>query len=118
MKLSFLRQIGQAAFQFLASFGRIAFFTASAVRWTLQPPYYGRQIGRQIIDIGYYSLPVVGLIVLTALTLTAIAAWGVTVSVTAVAMVTLLEAGTLVVIIGFSAERYGPAFRHAVSHSS
>jgi amino acid transporter len=51
------------------------------------------------------ALPVVGLIVLTALTLTAIAAWGVTVSVAAVALVTLLEVGTLVVIIGFSAER-------------
>lgn len=56
-----LRQIGQAAFLFLASLGRIAFFTVSAIRWTAQPPYYGKQIGSQIIDIGYYSLPVVGL---------------------------------------------------------
>ena len=36
-------------------------FTADAVRWALLPPYYGRQLLRQIIDIGYYSLPVVGL---------------------------------------------------------
>ena len=51
------------------------------------------------------AMPVTGLIVGTVLTLTAIAAWGVTVSVTVVAMVTLLEAGTLVVIIGLSADR-------------
>jgi amino acid transporter len=51
------------------------------------------------------ALPVVGLIVFTGLALTAIAAWGVTVSVAAVALVTLLEAGTLLVIIALSADR-------------
>ena len=59
--IRFLRQTGQAAFGFLASLGRIAFFTGSAIRWTIQPPYYGKQLSRQILDIGYYSLPVVGL---------------------------------------------------------
>ena len=61
MIIRFLQQTGRAAFDFLASMGRIAFFTASAIRWTITPPYYGRQLLRQIIDIGYYSLPVVGL---------------------------------------------------------
>jgi amino acid transporter len=51
------------------------------------------------------AMPVTGLIVLTALVLTAIAAWGVTVSVTAVALITIIEAGTLVVIIALSADR-------------
>ena len=32
-----------------------------AVRQGLQPPYYRRQILRQMLEIGYYSLPVVGL---------------------------------------------------------
>lgn len=36
-------------------------FTAAAIRWAVWPPFYGRQLLRQIIDIGYYSLPVVGL---------------------------------------------------------
>ena len=61
MIFGFLQRTGRAAFEFLASFGRIALFTASAIRWTIQPPYYGRQLARQILDIGYYSLPVVGL---------------------------------------------------------
>ena len=61
MIIRFLQQTGRAAFDFLASLGRIAFFTAAAIRWTITPPYYGRQLLRQVIDIGYYSLPVVGL---------------------------------------------------------
>ena len=57
----FLQNIGQTAFNFLASVGKLTLFTLAAIRWTVQPPYYLRQLGRQIIDIGYFSLPVVGL---------------------------------------------------------
>ena len=32
-----------------------------AIRWIFTPPYYWQQLIRQIIDIGYFSLPVVGL---------------------------------------------------------
>ena len=59
--LSFFAKLGQAAFGFFAATGRISLFTMQAVRWTLLPPYYLRQLGRQIMDIGYFSLPVVGL---------------------------------------------------------
>ncbi len=59
--ISFLQNIGQAALGFFASFGRIALFTTNAVRWTLLPPYYLRQFLRQLLDIGFFSLPVVGL---------------------------------------------------------
>ena len=52
---------GRAALTLLQQFGKLAMFTASAVFWIMRPPYYGRQLFRQIVDIGYYSLPVVGL---------------------------------------------------------
>ena len=61
MILRFLQSIGRAFLGFLGVFGRLALFTGSAIRWSVQPPYYGRQLLRQVIDIGYYSLPVVGL---------------------------------------------------------
>lgn len=57
----FLQYIGKTSFNFLAVIGRLALFTLESVRWSVLPPYYGRQILRQIIDIGFYSLPVVGL---------------------------------------------------------
>ena len=59
--LGFLQNIGHTAINFLAAFGRIALFAFSALRWVVTPPYYGQQLGRQILDIGYFSLPVVGL---------------------------------------------------------
>ena len=59
--LGFLQNIGHTAIKFLAAFGRIALFTLSALRWIVIPPYYWQQLGRQIMDIGYFSLPVVGL---------------------------------------------------------
>jgi len=59
--MNFLRIPGQAALDLLAQFGKLAMFTASAVFWIFRPPWYGRQLFRQAIDIGYFSLPVVGL---------------------------------------------------------
>ena len=57
----FVRNIGHAVLNFLASLGRITLFTSAAIRWTFFPPYYWRQLWRQTLDIGYFSLPVVGL---------------------------------------------------------
>ncbi|GAB4182599.1 MAG: ABC transporter permease [Thalassobaculales bacterium] len=56
-----LASIGAAFLAFLAAAGRLALFTGEAVQSALRPPYYPRLILRQMIDIGYYSLPVVGL---------------------------------------------------------
>ena len=61
MILGLLRNIGQASLSFMAAVGKISLFTFSAVRWSVAPPFYGRQLGRQILDIGFFSLPVVGL---------------------------------------------------------
>ena len=59
--LNFIANIGNASLNFLASIGRLTLFAAASIRWTIFPPYYGRQLLRQMLDIGFYSLPVVGL---------------------------------------------------------
>ena len=56
-----LRTIGAGFLEFLASVGRIMLFALTAVSHCFRPPFYFRLIGRQMIDIGYYSLPVVGM---------------------------------------------------------
>ncbi|MGQ0663200.1 MAG: MlaE family ABC transporter permease [Pseudomonadota bacterium] len=56
-----LAVIGRFALGFLELTGRIAIFTAVAVSHCLRPPWYPQLIGRQMLDIGYFSLPVVGL---------------------------------------------------------
>ncbi|MSO71600.1 MAG: ABC transporter permease [Alphaproteobacteria bacterium] len=53
--------IGRAVLTLLAVAGRIALFTTGSVGHGLTPPFYLRLILRQMIDIGFYSLPVVGL---------------------------------------------------------
>lgn len=60
------RAIGKAFIGFLAATGRITMFAAVSVSHCVRPPFYYRLIGRQMIDIGYYSLPVVGLTTLFA----------------------------------------------------
>lgn len=59
--MQFLQSIGEAFLSFLAAVGRLAQFTGTALSHLARPPFYFRQLGRQMIDIGYYSLPVVGL---------------------------------------------------------
>lgn len=56
-----LGPLGRAFMRFLRSIGRLAIFTWNGVSSAFVPPYYGRQIGRMMVEIGYYSLPVVGL---------------------------------------------------------
>lgn len=56
-----LAAIGRVVLDFLAAIGRVAFFTFHGVRHIFAPPFYLRLLGRQMMTIGYYSLPVVGL---------------------------------------------------------
>lgn len=56
-----LAPIGRLFLRFLETTGRLASFIATAIYEGLRGPYYPRQIWRQFIDIGYFSLPVVGL---------------------------------------------------------
>ena len=59
--LDFLAAVGRVFLAFLAATGRLALFVLTALSHCLRPPFYPRLILRQMVDIGYYSLPVVGL---------------------------------------------------------
>ena len=56
-----LQPLGRTFLDGLESIGRLVLFTLRAVLAAVQPPYYPRHILRQMIEIGYYSLPVVGM---------------------------------------------------------
>ena len=59
--LDFVALIGRWALSFLQHTGQLSVFTGRAVSHMFSPPWYGRILGRQMVEIGYYSLPVVGL---------------------------------------------------------
>ena len=61
MILDAFGNIGAGVLNFLAALGRLADFTYRSVKNCFFPPFFPAQLGRQLIDIGYYSLPVVGL---------------------------------------------------------
>jgi phospholipid/cholesterol/gamma-HCH transport system permease protein len=56
-----LASIGRATMSVLAHIGALAIFTGRALAAMVMPPIYFRLIFVQIIRVGYYSLPVVGL---------------------------------------------------------
>lgn len=58
--------IGKGLLGSLEATGKLALFTFVAISHCVRPPFYFRLIGRQMIDIGYYSLPVVGMTTLFA----------------------------------------------------
>ncbi|HSE78994.1 MAG TPA: ABC transporter permease [Alphaproteobacteria bacterium] len=59
--MNFLAIIGRVFLGFLQLTGRIAHFTGVSVVHCVRPPYYPRLVARQMLDIGYFSLPVVGM---------------------------------------------------------
>ena len=59
--MGLLAAIGRVFISFLAATGRLAVFAGISVSHIVRPPFYPRLLLRQIIEIGYYSLPVVGL---------------------------------------------------------
>jgi phospholipid/cholesterol/gamma-HCH transport system permease protein len=56
-----LQPIGRAFLGFLEAAGRLTLFAGTGVSHCVRPPIYPRLILRQMVEIGYYSLPVVGL---------------------------------------------------------
>jgi phospholipid/cholesterol/gamma-HCH transport system permease protein len=56
-----LQPLGRTFLDGLEAIGRLFLFTLRALFLALRPPYYPRLILRQMIEIGYYSLPVVGM---------------------------------------------------------
>jgi phospholipid/cholesterol/gamma-HCH transport system permease protein len=59
--MDFLVQTGRLVLGLLAEIGRLALFTRDALVQGLMPPLFLRQTGDQLLRIGYFSLPVVGL---------------------------------------------------------
>ncbi|MGM0583602.1 MAG: MlaE family ABC transporter permease [Pseudomonadota bacterium] len=57
----FLAAIGRAVLGLCAAAGSLTLFMAEGVRHALTPPWYPGEFGRQLLRIGYFSLPVVGL---------------------------------------------------------
>ena len=59
--MTWLAALGAAVLAALASLGRFALFTGDMLRSALQPPFYTAAFTRSLLQIGYFSLPVVGL---------------------------------------------------------
>lgn len=56
-----LRPLGRVGLRFLAATGRLSMFGGNSLGHTLMPPFYLRTILAQMREIGFYSLPVIGL---------------------------------------------------------
>ena len=59
--LSVLARIGAATFGALDGLGRVVIFAFSTLRHMLTTPFYVREFGAALMQIGWLSLPVVGL---------------------------------------------------------
>lgn len=59
--LDVFEAVGAALVSFMAAVGRLTLFTGRSVIHCFLPRYFPKQIMRQIVDIGFYSLPVVGM---------------------------------------------------------
>ncbi len=56
-----LASIGRSTLALLAGTGRLTLFALSAVSHIVRPPFYPVEFLQQLLRIGYFSLPVVGL---------------------------------------------------------
>ena len=59
--MRFLSAVGRGVIALLRSTGAVAMFAFKGLIAIVSPPWYGRQFTRQLMQIGYLSLPVVGL---------------------------------------------------------
>lgn len=59
--LSFLAAIGRSTLALLAGIGAVSRFAASTLSHLVRPPFYLREFGTALFNIGFLSLPVVGL---------------------------------------------------------
>lgn len=63
---TFLQTLGKAPVGFLINLGYFMQFVAKSVYNCFMPPFYFKLLGKQFVNIGFYSLPVVGLTTLFA----------------------------------------------------
>lgn len=59
--LNFIDMLGRFLLNFWGAVGCVGIFCATTLMHCCRPPFYGRELARQLIDIGFYSLPVVAL---------------------------------------------------------
>lgn len=59
--MNLLAVVGRVSLAFFYQVGQFTLFTLIALGHCVRPPFYVRLMGRQMMEIGYYSLPVVGL---------------------------------------------------------
>ncbi|KAF0224844.1 MAG: putative ABC transport system permease [Rhodospirillaceae bacterium] len=59
--MDFVAAIGRIFLAFLSHVGRLSAFAGTALSHIVRPPFYPRLTLRAMVEIGYYSLPVVGL---------------------------------------------------------
>ncbi|MYK32832.1 MAG: ABC transporter permease [Boseongicola sp. SB0670_bin_30] len=59
--MNVLATIGRAVLALLAAVGRVTLFAIDTVSHLGRPPYYPREFVQALVQIGYFSLPVVGL---------------------------------------------------------
>lgn len=59
--LAFLAAVGRAVIAVCTATGRLATFAGTGLSHIVRPPFYGRLFLRALLDIGYFSLPVVAL---------------------------------------------------------
>lgn len=57
----FLRKLGKPLVKFFSGLGSLSIFIIRSVGNCFIPPFYVKNLLRQVMDIGFYSLPVVGL---------------------------------------------------------
>lgn len=56
-----IKKIGRTTLAIMESLGKLSIFTANALYAMVTPRFHKRKIKRQFIEVGFYSLPVVGL---------------------------------------------------------
>ncbi|MGR3436172.1 MAG: MlaE family ABC transporter permease, partial [Shimia sp.] len=56
-----LAALGAAVLAALGGLGRVTLFAASTLRHLVTPPFYWREFGQAVMQVGWFSLPVVGL---------------------------------------------------------
>lgn len=57
----FLAALGQPVLALLAAMGRLTIFALQTLRHLVTPPFYAREFGQALLQIGWFSLPVVGM---------------------------------------------------------
>lgn len=52
---NFFRKLGKPLVRFVSGLGELSLFIAKSVYNSVTPPFYLKLLGKQMIDIGFYS---------------------------------------------------------------